>query len=345
MLERSNHIAQKLANTAPTLVHVARLAGVGLGTASRALSGEGYVSKETVARIHAAAERLGYQRNELARSLRVNRSYVIGIVVPDIGGPFMVECVRAAQHVLRQQRYMSVIAFTDGNGDSEKEEIEYLVRRQIDGLLIVPADASAPYRSSAQIAKLPMVFFDQPVQDKGCDAVLVKNQQSARSAVLHLIEHGHKRIAAVGVFRHLYSMRKRIEGYREAIRDAGLREYLAVPEPEEIDRQIGEWLSMKNPPTAIFCLNELSSIKVIEALSSRRIKMPDQIAFIGFDEIQLGRYLEPPLTAIVQPASVIGEQAAARLLERINAESPLSPKRIMLETTFVPRRSCGCEGK
>lgn len=239
---------------------------------------------------------------------------------------------------------MSVIAFTGGNGDSEKEEIEYLVRRQIDGLLIVPADAEAPYLSSAQIANIPMVFFDQPVQHKGCDAVLVKNQIGVRNAVQHLIQHGHKRIAAIGVFRHLYSMRKRIEGYREAMKEAGLREYLAVPEPEAIDRQVEEWLAMKNPPTAIFSFNELSSIKVIEALSSRRIKMPDQIAFVGFDEIQLGRYLDPPLTAIVQPASAIGEQAALRLLERINADAPLAPKRILLDTTFVARRSCGCEG-
>lgn len=321
---------------------MARLAGVGLGTASRALSGQGYVSKETLARIHAAAERLGYQRNELARSLRVSRSYVVGIVVPDIGGPFMVECVRSAQHIFRQHRYMSVIAFTDGNSNIEKEEIEYLARRQIDGLLVVAADSSATYLSTPQVSKVPMVFFDQPIQQKEFDAVLVKNQQGARNAVQHLIEHGHKRIAAVGVFRHLYSMRKRIEGYREAIKDAGLCEYLAVPEPEAIDRQVEEWLSMKNPPTAIFCLNELSSIKVIEALATRHIKMPDQIAFIGFDEVQLGSYLDPPLTAIVQPVSVIGEQAALRLLERIDADTPPLAKRIMLDTRFIPRRSCGC---
>lgn len=342
-VERSNAIVQKPASTAPTLVHVARLAGVGLGTASRALSGDGYVSKETLARIHAAAERLGYQRNELARSLRVNRSYVIGLVVPDIGGPFMVECVRAAQNVLRQHHYMSVIAFTDGNGATEKEEIEYLVRRQIDGLLIVPADSSASYLSTPQVAKVPMVFFDQPAQHKESDAVLVKNQQGARNAVQHLIEHGHKRIAALGVLRHLYSIRKRIEGYREAIRDAGLREYLAVPEPDAIDRQIEEWLSMKNPPTALFCLNELSTVRAVEALSARHIKIPDQIAFVGFDEIQLGRYLDPPLSAIVQPATAIGEQAALRLLERIDAKAVLAGKRVLLDTMFIRRRSCGCD--
>jgi len=255
----------------------------------------------------------------------------------------MIDCVRSAQNTLRQHRYMSVLAFTDGNSVTEREEIEYLFRRQIDGLLVVPADASAPYLSTPQLAKVPMVFFDQPILNKDFDAILVKNMQGARSAVQHLIGHGHKRIAAVGVNRHLYSMRKRIEGYREAIKEAGLREYLVATEPEVIDKQVEEWLAMKAAPTAIFCLNELSGLKVIESLAARRVRMPDQMAFIGFDEIQLGRYFDPPLSAIVQPATMIGEQAALRLLERIDATAPLPGKRVLLDTMFVPRRSCGCD--
>lgn len=323
-------------------MHVARLAGVGLGTASRALSGQGYVHKDTLARIRAAAEQLGYHRNEVARSLRVKQSYVIGIAVPDIGGPFMVDCVRTAQRVLRQHGYMSVLAFTDGNSDTEKDEVEHLLLRQIDGLLVVPADSSASYFSSPQLASVPTVSFDQPLTNKDYDAVLVRNRQGARVAVQHLIEHGHKRIACIGVNRHLYSIRKRMEGYREAIKQAGLHEYLAVVQPDEIDATIAEWLGMKQGPTAIFSLNELSSIKVVESLWARRIRMPDQIAFIGFDEVQLGRYLNPPLSAVVQPASLIGEQAARRLLERIDAKEPLAGKHVLLDTVFIPRGSCGC---
>jgi LacI family transcriptional regulator len=301
------------------------------------------VAKETLARIRAAVERLGYQRNELARSLKVNQSHVIGIVVPDIGGPFMVDCVRSAQDVLRQHHYMSVLAFTDGNCATEEEEIDYLLRRQIDGILLIPSDSSATYFSSSHLGRVPIVPFDQPISNKNFDTVLVKNRQGARLAVQHLIEHGHKRIAAVGVNKHLYSMIKRVEGYREAIKQAGFREYLALTEADEIDRQVEEWLAMKAPPTAIFGLNELSTIKVVESLLARGVRMPDQIAFIGFDEIQLGRYLDPPLTTVVQPAVLIGEQAALRLLERIDAEEPLPSKRIMLDTILVARRSCGCQ--
>lgn len=333
---------RKAANSAPTLIHVARLAGVGLGTASRAMSGEGYVSKETMERIQAAAERLGYRRNELARSLRVSRSYVVGIVVPDIGGPFMIDCVRAAQNTLRKGRYMSVLAFTDGNETTEQEEVEYLLRRQIDGLLVVPSGTSEPYQSMAKNQSVPVVFFDQPHPGKDFDAILVKNRQGARAAVQHLIDHGHRRIAGIGVNRHLYSIRKRAEGYREAIRETGLKEYLVLTEPDQIDQQIGELMSSKTPPTAIFSLNELSSVKVIEALGVRHIHMPDQMAFVGFDEVQLGRFLDPPLSSVVQPAAAIGEQAALRLLERLEAPDPLPGKQIMLPTLFICRRSCGC---
>jgi LacI family transcriptional regulator len=341
-VKRSDTIAQKSSTSAPTLVHVARLAGVGLGTASRALSGQGYVHDDTMKRILEAAERLGYRRNEVARSLRVKQSYVVGIVVPDIGGPFMIDFIRAAQSVLRANRYMSVLAFTDDNQENEEKEIEYLMQRQIDGLLVVPTSSSSAYLSSAQAASVHTVFFDQPLADKDFDAILVRNRQGAKAAVEHLIEHGHKRIACVGINRHLYSIRKRIEGYRDAIKDAGLPEYLAMTEPEDIYRQVSEWLQMKDPPTAIFSLNELSSIKVIEALGARHVRMPDQIAFIGFDEIQLGQYLDPPITTVVQPAAAMGEQAAKRLLERIASKEQLPGKHVLLDTTLLLGRSCGC---
>jgi len=340
--EGSNLIAQNLSGTPPKLVHVARLAGVGLGTASRALSGVGHVRKETLERVRNAAEHLGYYPNEVARSLRGRQSRVIAIVVPDIGGPFMIDCVRAVQRVLQQHRYMSVLVFTDGDSATEKEEIEYLIRRQIDGLLIVPADGSAPHLGSQELASIPLVSFDQPLKNMSADAILVKNRQAARTAVQHLIEHGHRRIACVGVNRHLYSIRRRIQGYREAMKECGLPEYHAMLEPDEIDAQVEKWLHMKNPPTAIFSLNELSSIKVVEALVSRRVRMPNEIAFIGFDEVLLGSCLDPPLTVVAQPATIIGEQAALRLLKRIDGNNSLPGKHLLLDAIFVRRHSCGC---
>jgi LacI family transcriptional regulator len=328
----------------PTLVDVARLAGVGLGTASRALNGQGYVSKDASERIRIAVERLGYKRNELARSLKVKRSAAIGLVIPDIGGPFMATCVQSIQKVLRQAGYTSIITFTDGIEKVEGEEIDYLVRHQIEGMLVVPANSSAAHFRSPQIAHVPVVAFDQPITHADYDAILVKNRQGSREAVNHLIAHGHKRIGCLGVYKQLYSIRQRIEGYRAAMKEARLSPMVGVVDPRNggIAKQLDEWLTMKNPPTAIFSLNELTSIYTVEAFALRRIRMPDQMAFAGFDDIQLGQYLDPPLTAVLQPAAEIGERAAMRLLERIGAEEKLSPKRLLLDPKLILRSSCGC---
>jgi LacI family transcriptional regulator len=334
----------KLSDSTPTLEDVAKLAGVGRGTAGRALSGQGYVSEQASARIHAAAEKLGYQRNEAARSLKTKRSNAIGIVIPDIGGPFMIACVRGIQKVLRQHEYTSIIVFTDGKEETELEEIEYLIRHQIGGIIIVPANSSAPHFHVPRLRNIPIVSFDQPILNEDYDALLVKNRHSARIAVDHLIGHGHKRIACLGVNGHLYSIRKRMEGYKDAMGRAGLASMLEIVDPENggIAGQLDRWLALGAPPTAIFSLNELTSVELMQAFSMRRIRMPDRIAFIGFDEIQLGPYLDPPLTTVLQPGLEIGESAATRLLEQIESKNCHSVKHIELEAKLIIRGSCGC---
>jgi LacI family transcriptional regulator len=336
--------SSKPSNWMPTLEDVAKLAGVGRGTASRALMGQGYVSAEAAKRIHAAAEQLGYQRNELARNLKMKRSGAIGLVVPDIGGPFMVSCVRAIQKVLRLKDYNPIIAFTDGKDESEAEEIDYLIRHQIEGLIIVPAGGPGSYFASPQLARIPVVAFDQPVLNKDYDAVLVKNRHGAHMAVEHLIHHGHRRIACLGVNGHLYSIQKRIEGYCEAMKQANLPAMLGIAASDSaaIGRQLDEWLALKNPPTALFSLNEFTSVELMQAMSQRGIRMPHQLAFAGFDDIQLGPYLDPPLTAVLQPAAEIGEASAQRLLERIAASAPMPAKRMFLNPKLIIRGSCGC---
>jgi LacI family transcriptional regulator len=331
-------------NSMPTLVHVAKLAGVGLGTASRALSGQGYVSEETSARIHRAVEQLGYQRNELARSLKVKRSGAIGLVIPDVGGPFMAGCVRAIQKVFRKAGYTCIITFTDSDEKVEALELDYLTRHQVDGILISPAPGSSAHFRTPRMVHTPTVSFDQPIDKQDFDAILIKNRHYARAAVDHLIGHGHKRIACLGVNRTHYTIQQRMEGYRSAMKQAGLTPMLEVVDPADggIRRQLDQWLALKNPPTALFSLNELTTLEAVEALAIRGIKMPGQIAFIGFDDIQLGPYLDPPLSAVVQPASQIGECAALRLLERIDARERLPSRRLMLDATLILRGSCGC---
>jgi LacI family transcriptional regulator len=334
---RENHVV-------PTLVQVARLAGVGLGTASRAISGDGYVKKGTLERIRRAVSQLGYQPNELARGLKTKRSNVIGLVIPDIGGPFMATCVRAIQRSLRTKGYIPIIVFTDGDEAVEAQEIDFLLRHRIDGMIIVPANGEAEHLHSARLKQIPVVAFDQPIQNAGFDAILVKNRQFAREAVNHLLGHGHKRIGCIGVFRHLPSIQRRIEGYRAAMKQAKLPPLLSIVSPNdgEIAGQLDAWFASAEPPTAIFSLNELTSTQTLEALLERGIRMPETAAFIGFDEIQFGPFLNPPITSVIQPAAEIGEAAAKRLLDRLDATNALPYNHLQLDAKLVIRGSCGC---
>lgn len=336
--------AEPRPSKAPTLVHVARLAGVGIGTASRVLNNEGYVSERTAAKVNAVIQQLGYKPNEVARNLKVRRSGAIGIVVPDLGDPFIATCVQAAQMVVRASGNISILTFSEGSPEIEAQEIDYLIRRQIDGILIIPAGGNGDHLTAAALHNTPLVSFDQPIPGRHVDAVLVKNKEGAMTGTKHLIFHGHKRIVAIGVNKHLHSITKRIEGYREVMKRAELApELCMVPaEPEAIAAQVDAWLKEKKPPTAIFSLNGLTSIFLLKALAERGVKVPEQMALVGFDDLQLADLLAPPLTVVRQPASLLGSDAATLLLERMTKPSAAVCKRVTLDTELVIRRSCGC---
>jgi LacI family transcriptional regulator len=330
-------------------VDVARLAGVGIGTASRVLNNEGYVSERTGARVKAAIQELGYKPNEVARNLKVRRSGAIGIVVPELSDPFIATCVQAAQTVIRASGNISVITFSDGSPEIEAQEIDYLIRRQIDGILIIPAGGSSQHLTPSALHNTPLVSFDQPIPGRHVDAVLVSNKEGAMAGTQHLIFHGHRRIAAIGVNKHLYSMSKRVEGYREVMKRADLEPEVCMfaPQAAAISAQVHLWLKQKKPPTAIFSLNGMTSIFLLKDLAERGVRMPEEIAVVGFDDLPLADLLAPPLTVVSQPAARIGTDAATLLLERMAALSSTSSevhaKRVTLETELVLRRSCGCQ--
>jgi LacI family transcriptional regulator len=328
-----------------TLVDVARLASVGLGTASRVFNDNPNVNVETVRRVHEAADLLGYQRNTVARNLRMRRSDAIGIIVPHIGGPFMDNCIRAAQAVIRAQKYVSVIAFSNDDRETEIEEIDYLLQRQIDGILIVPAQGgSTNQMDSRLLSGTPIVAFDQPLSWWKADEVLVSNRSGMEMATHHLIEHGHKRITCVKISRNVYTLHARLEGYRRAMRSAQLEPDIAElgPSGEGALEVVDCWLKSKKPPTAIVTMNEITSIEILLALASRNVQIPQQLAIVAFDEVQLGPLLRSPLTVVRQPATDIGHLGATLLMKRVVEKSTDAPRRTLLNTELVLRESCGC---
>lgn len=329
---------------APTLVDVAREAGVSLKTASRVLNEAENVSEKKVARIRAVMDRLGYRPNELARGLKSRKSAAVGMIVPNLSDPFFSNAIQAAQEEARANGYVVVLSNSGGHADVERAEIETLVRRQIDGLVIAPADSREKNLIEAVPAGLPVVTFDDPVKTGTFDTVTVTNRSGAREATEHMLGHGAKRIVAIGARPQLYTCAERVAGYREAMLKASQPPRACMVRHES--GLTANWLRQKvfanDPVDAIFTLNWVCTILLLKGLRELGKQVGRDILLISFDDFDLADMLTPSLTAVRQPAHKIGAEAARLLFERLKGGSEARPRSVVLPTELVVRESCGC---
>ena len=325
---------------------VARLAGVGTMTVSRVLSGTVPVSAETAKRVHTAIDQLQYRPNELARAFRGQKSRTIGLIIPYLYDPFFANCAHVVTTVAKEHGYSVIITTSNEDPDTEYAEAEQMLQRHVDGLVAIPARIRESRISRSLFGKTPVVIFDRPVSDPALDVVLVQNSAGSRRAVQHLIEHGHERIAFMGLSRNLYTINTRFLGYRRALQDAGLQEdaFFGCDSEQNTLRVIEEKLRGSNSPTAIFTSNTLATRYVLSALVHLGVKMPNDIAFVGFDDFDMAEFTSPSLTVVRQPALEMGRVATSLLFDRIaRGEIPQTGNRIVLPVEIVLRRSCGCK--
>jgi LacI family transcriptional regulator len=330
----------------PTLHDVAREARVSIKTVSRVVNGELTVSAETAARVREAIDRLGYRPNQLARSLQGRRSRTIGLMIADISNPFYAGCVKAVEEMARERGYAVILCASDEDAVIEREYVGLLTQRRIDGLLLVPAADGHQYLKEEQAAGLPIVTLDRPADGVLTDTVVVQNRVGTLKAIEHLIQvHGHRRIAFVGAGEHLYTTRMRLQGYREALEVAGLEELCTngAPNIASAARATRELIESPEPPTAIFAVNNLITVGVLQALEQAGLRVPEDIALTGFDDFELAAVLHPRLTLVRQPAAELGRRAVGLLFDRLEGRQPLEPRRIVLETELIVRESCGCK--
>jgi len=330
----------------PTMSDVARLAGVGTMTVSRVLSGTVPVSEETAQRVQTAIEQLNYRPNELARAFRGQKSRSIGLIIPYLYDPFFANCAHAVATVAKEHGYSVLITTSNEDPDTEYAEAEQMIQRHVDGLVAIPAPNRTSRLSRALFGKTPVVVFDRPVSDPALDVVLVQNTAGARRMVEHLIEHGHKRIAFMGLSRNLFTINARFMGYKRAMQDARLEEtaFFGCESQENTLRAVEGMLRGANPPTAIFASNNLSARYVLSALVHLGIKMPSDMAFAGFDDFDMAECTSPSLTVVRQPAQEMGRVATNLLFDRIaRGELPQTGNKIVLPVEIVLRRSCGCK--
>ena len=328
---------------APTLVDVAREAGVSLKTASRVLNRSENVSEEKATTIRAVMERLGYRPNELARGLKAKKSAAIGMIVPNLSDPFSANAVHAVQEVARANGYVVILASSGGDVGLERSEILSLVGRQIDGLVIAPADSRTDSFSDIIPAGVHVVTFDQLLRHIELDSVTVTNRRSARDATDHLVGHGWRRIVAIGARAHLYTCKERIAGYQAGMKAASLQPRACLVEHESL--LTAEWLAEEvfrhQRADAIFTLNWVCTMLTLRGLRQLGKTAGREIPMFSFDDFDLADMLTPGLSVVQQPAETLGREAARLLFERLRGRGGKS-RAVVLPTSLIVRNSCGC---
>lgn len=332
----------------PTLVDVAREADVSLKTASRVLNRAPGIAPATAKRVRTIMARLGYRPNELARGLKGRRSAAIGMVVPNLADPFNASAVQAVQEVARKNRHIVILTSSGGDELLEREELETLVGRQVDGLIIAPADGRNNTVESFLAANIPVVTFDRPISHSNIDSITVTNRDATREATEHLLSHGYRRILAIGARPHLYTGSERVAGYVSTMKRAHLKKETYLVEHEnDLTPEIIEKLLVSGPGKleAILTLNGTTTMLVLRVLRQLGKRIGSDIALISFDDFELAEIVTPSLTVVRQPAADLGRRAAELLFTKMQSKEALPRQDIILSTTLHIRGSCGCPDK
>ena len=329
-----------------TLRDVARVAGVHPGTASRALGEEtrALVNEETARRVLAAAEQLGYRPNPIARGLKTNRSYTIGVLIPDLTNPLFPPILRGIEDRLEESGYTPLMANTDNDPERERIDWHAMRARQVDG--VVAATARRDHRLLAELVDsgIPVVLVNRRAPEGGVPSATADDRRGIRLAVEHLAELGHTRIAHIAGPLELSTGLDRHEGFHEAMSELGLEvdpELVVVTRAfteAEGAKACAELLDRGAGPTAIAAANDLIALGCYDVFAERGISCPDEISVVGFNDMPFADRFQPPLTTIHIPHYEIGMAAAELMLEiLLNGEAP--PRDIRLEPSLVVRSS------
>jgi LacI family transcriptional regulator len=318
---------------------VAARAGVGLKTVSRVVNEEPGVTEETVQRVQAAIDALGFRRNDSARLLRKGRTASIALVLEDLADPFYAPLSRAVEDVARAHATLLLTGSSAEDADREQELVLAFCARRVDGLVIVPASGDHRYLEPEMAAGVATVFVDRPAGRITADAVLTANAAGARDGVAHLVAHGHRRIGFIGDQPHIHTAAERLRGYREAMADAGLPVHdswvsMGPTGPDRVRDGLLRMLTGPEPVTALFAGNNRVTVTAVRVLADRE----RPIALVGFDDFELADLLRPAVTVVAQDPALIGRTAAQLLFARLEGVAR-APRQVELPAALVARGS------
>jgi LacI family transcriptional regulator len=266
------------------------------------------------------------------------------MMVPDSANPFFAEVARGIEDTSFEQEYSVILCNSDGDMEKEQFYINVLVEKRVDGIIFVAAGGSAQHIRNLLERDMPLVVVDREIADVEVDSVLTDNLQGGYLATKHLIELGHRRIGCITGPSDLTPSAERVIGYKRALmeRNLAVNENLILKGDFQYEsgyQAVREFLAMDEPPTAVFACNDLMAVGAISGVRENGGRVPEDLAIVGFDDIALASFTNPPLTTIAQPQYEIGVLAAQMLMERIK-DKAMPPRRRLLKTTLVVRESC-----
>lgn len=332
----------------PTVADVARRARASRATVSRVLNQYAHVRPALRARVQRAVQALGYCPDAVARSLARRETRTLGLVVADITNPFYAETARAVLETAKANGYHVILCNTDNQLRAQEEYVEVLRQRRVDGIIFGSVFLDDPVVEALVAADYPCLMYNRRLRRRRGNFIVLDNVRASRDVTRHLVALGHRRIAFLSGLPNISTAAERLQGYREALRESGLAADPNLIRPgafqagtaEEAARDL---LKRRRPPTAIVASNDLMALGVIQAAAELDVRIPHDLAVVGFDDIEIADHPRVQLTTMAQQKAEMGRLAVLGILEviRRGADVANRPLQQVLAPTLIIRHTCG----
>ena len=328
-----------------TIKDIANVTGFSINTVSRALNSKPEIRTETKEKILETAKKLGYYPNKLARGLRSNKTQTIGVIVTDIANPFFGSLVKGVERTARKHSYSIILQDTDEDYEREKEAIEVMFSERVDGLLITPVQTGTETIEKLKESGLPFVLLGRHFDDLETDYVVTDDIQGGYLATEYLLKCRHEKIAIINGPLHISSAKERFQGYKKALAryeiqfDKSLVSFGAITMGDGYTA-VQALLERSPRPTAIFCYSDFVAFGVMKAIRESELRIPKDIAVVGYDDIEFSSCLEVPLTTVRIPKKELGSRAMEALYGRIGEAGKVEEyQEVQLDVELSVRQS------
>ena len=331
-----------------SLKDIAQQAGVSIALVSYVLNGkekESRVGQEIAIKIRQIAADLNYQPNYLAKSLRSGKTQTIGLIIADISNPFFANIARIVEDEAKRNGYTVIIGSSDENADKSRDLLEVLIKRQVDGFIIVSAEDSAEQVRHLREQQIPFVLLDRYFPDVPTDFVSTDHYRAAYDGASHLITNGYQRIGMIAYKSAMFHMRERIRGYQDALKDKGvafqkswLKKIRFTNLEQESKEAIDEVTKIENPVDALIFATYGLAVNGLIYLNERKLRVPDDVAIVSFGQAEAFDLYYCPITYLKQPIGLLGQTAVSLLVKKMNNHAK-EPAQILMQAELISRAS------